>query len=123
LNTKHVYISSDSNAIINAVTRDYAPTVPHLQFYHIDYNREAAGLNMSYLKHHIWSRPEVRALIDIGLSDLYIASKAIAWVGTLSSNWCRLQNEIRCANGRCGSEYHSLDAEPALAKNGAYFEG
>jgi len=108
-NISDVYISSDSAHVLNVTLHIANAKTPELRMYYIDYPRLESGLNMDYLRHYLWGKPAIRDTINIALTDLFISSHASAWVGTLSSNWCRLQDEMRLGSGRYGVPYHSLD--------------
>jgi hypothetical protein len=68
---------------------EFAAETPWIRVYFIDYPRLEHGLDMVYLRHHLWAKPAIRDLINVALTVLFISGHASACVGTLSSNWCR----------------------------------
>jgi len=95
LNITDVYLSSDSESGIRDTIALSANFTPKLSFYYINHTRLETGLTMNYLTTHLWNKPGVRDMINLDLTDLFIASRAIAWIGTLSSNWCKLLFSFR----------------------------
>ena len=43
------------------------------------------------------------------MANLYIASEADGFVGTLSSNWCAMIHHLERTRGDAGTDYYSLD--------------
>jgi hypothetical protein len=107
----HLYLSTDSAAALQDMLRLLSADAltKHLQVFFIDYPREANGLTMSTLKRKVWGTGNVGRLTAVALADLDISSRAFLWLGTLSSNWARLQDEVRRTKGKAGAPYFSLD--------------
>ena len=122
---QHVYVSSDSALNINATVALARDRRPDLLLYYVPYERQPAGLALHDVvrlaptgppapraltpQHRMYGTPRIRALLDLAITDLYISSHAHAFVGTRTSNWCRLVDELRLANGGYGARYISLD--------------
>ena len=107
-----VYVASDSYGALDDALALAASTTPQLRVYFMNATRDAKmklGMGRVNMMSRFWRQPRVRELMNSALTDFFIARHATAWIGTLSSNVCRAQNEMRMANGRFGSTYASLD--------------
>ena len=47
-------------------------------------------------------------------ANLYVASEADAFIGTLTSNWCAMIHQLERTRGDGGSDYYSMDAGSAF---------
>ena len=90
LNLSDVYLSTDSQSLLDDIVKNYAPERPDLHFYWLPTKREVNGLTMKFVASKVFNKARVRPLIDIDLTDLFINQNSYAWLGTLSSNWCAL---------------------------------
>ena len=106
---RDVYLSTDSAEVLSTSLSFISSRHPDIRVYYIDYQRLREGLTIEILRGKIASQSQVRELINVILTDLFIAAHASGWVGTLSSNWCRIHDEFRSGNGRFGIPYLSLD--------------
>ena len=123
-NVSVVYLSSDSQWAIGNLSA-LAAGRTDLRVATLDYARLGEGMNQKFVVEKLWHNPAVEDLVRTMLADLVVAASAHVWLGeaaatlsadhngkgTLSSNYCRLQNEMRCANGRFGTQYWSLDRD------------
>lgn len=46
----------------------------------------------------------------MAMANLYVASEADGFVGTLSSNWCMMIHHLERTRGDGGFDYYSMDA-------------
>ena len=84
---RHVYVSSDSGLAIEKLLELSSSYTPDLKIYFLDYHRLPSGMGQEYLKKNVWGKPVVTRMVHVALTDALIASRAIAWVGTLSSKY------------------------------------
>jgi len=106
---RHVYLNSDANEAIVTVRNELAKVRPDIGFYWIENARPDKGSQSEVMAKTQWNQRGIRTLMNQALTDFYIAQRATYWIGTISSNTCRLQNEFRLASGRHGSPFVSLD--------------
>jgi hypothetical protein len=107
-NISAFYIATDSSQALHDLLSLVASKT-RWQVYYIKYPRSKHGLEGVHLKNVYSHTPKIREIVNAALTDLYISAHAWIWLGTLSSNWCRLQDEWRRATGRHGAPYFSLD--------------
>jgi len=116
---EHVYVNSDSFVAIDelrALARNSSLVLHSISFRHA---RIWKGMGKNTMREQFWSQPRVRLLMNLALTDFFISKEATAWIGTLSSNTCRMHDELRCGNGRFGHAYESLDGPWCAAGNKA----
>jgi len=102
LGIKDVYVGSDSHARI-AEALDQFGTNYTIHF--IQWQRPETGLGMADVMHTLRAGWRMDQLMRLALADLFITVQADAFVGTLSSNWARLTDELRRANGKARVPY------------------
>jgi hypothetical protein len=106
-----VYFGTDDALVLSDVVRQYS-TRYNLTW--IGYHREAKGLTFEEAKTRYYS-PKVEWQVLVSLADLYISALADVFVGALSSNWCRLTDELRKAHGKAGMPYLTPRGEALVA--------
>ena len=96
LGIRHVYVSSDDSEAIKFVSRKYSS---RYSIHYVHENRPSGGLSMENVVE--WANTKkMDQVVQHALADLYITAQADVHVGTLSSNWCRIHDELRRTNGR-----------------------
>ena len=110
LGIKDVYVGSDSHDRIAETIDKYRS---NYTFHFVDWSRPESGLIMGdVLKAKgSWRMTE---LVRLAVADLLITAQADVMVGTRSSNWARLGDEFRLANGKGVVPY--LDPETPRAR-------
>jgi hypothetical protein len=96
LGVKDVYVGSDSwDRIAEAVDQFGSNYTIHF----IDWHRPASGIAWQDVASSTgtWRMTQ---LVRLALADLFITAQSDVLVGTLSSNWARLSDMIRRANGK-----------------------
>lgn len=93
-----VYFGTDDALVLSDVVRSYSKKC-NLTW--IGFHRETKGLTFEETLTRAYS-PTVEWQVLVSLADLYISSLADIFVGTLSSNWCRLADVLRKAHGKSG---------------------
>jgi hypothetical protein len=101
LGIKNVYVGSDSSDCIAEAVTKYGATY---NIHFIDWSRPSSGLKMSDV-HQSKQSWRMTQLMRLALADLFITAQADLLVGTLSSNWARLGDELRRANGKTRVPY------------------
>lgn len=103
-----VYVGSDNALLLNDVLQDYGSDWPLLWMGHF----RGAGGSHAETEYSIGLTPliELRSLVT--LADIYISAAADLLVGTLSSNQCRMMDELRKVAGKARMPY--LTPEVAL---------
>jgi hypothetical protein len=99
LNISDVYVGSDSAARLAEAIDAYSSTY---RIHFINWQRPGGGLAMEDVKAAATSRSSSRMadLTRLALADLAITAQADVLVGSLSSNWPRLADELRRAGGK-----------------------
>lgn len=95
----HVVLSTETESVISYLRANYHSVV----FYTFNYTRLEAN-NPGTLR----KRNAVDEFIA-SFANLYVAMHADAFVGSLTSNWCRLIHEMERTRGDGGREYLSVD--------------
>lgn len=49
------------------------------------------------------------------MANLYVATEADAFVGTLTSNWCAMIHQLERSRGDGGADYYSMDGGTAFS--------
>jgi hypothetical protein len=106
-----VYFGTDDALVLSDVVRQYSNTY-NLTW--IGFHRDVKGLSFeeTITRGH---SPKIELQVLVSLADLYISSLADIFVGTLSSNWCRLADELRKAHGKAGLPYLTPEGEALVA--------
>jgi hypothetical protein len=100
------YVGTDDARLMRRTVRDYG----HMwRFFWIGYRRDVGGLTMEEVKRRFHT-PKAEWQVLLSLADLYIALAADVVVGTRSSNWCRLVEDMRQLQGKWNDTFISLDA-------------
>jgi hypothetical protein len=92
-NIRHLYVNSDSAATLREFISQYGKLLD-MKIYSMKYERPVGG----FTTQHIWlHRNTGRLAYHARWSwlDAHISSKAAILIGSLSSNWCRFQWELR----------------------------
>ena len=96
LNIRDVYVGTDSAARLDEAIQKYGHTY---RIHYINWQRQEGGLAM----HDVRSSSGLAHMPDLmrlALADLAITAQADVLIGTLSSNWPRLADELRRAGGK-----------------------
>ena len=111
LGVKHVYLGSDSHDRIAEAMDKYGT---NYTFHFIDWSRPETGLAMRDVikAKSSWRMSE---LVRLAVADIFVTAQADVTVGTLSSNWARLGDEFRRANGKSMVPY--LNPEKPRARS------
>ncbi len=102
-NVRYVFVSTEDATVIEEVSRLQS----EFRFYYTKVPR----LNMSPFE----SAAKLGRMQEFVISwvQLLLAVQADIYVGTRSSNWCRLIDEIRKANGKAATQYLSPAGDQA----------
>jgi hypothetical protein len=106
-----VYFGTDDALVLSDVARRYSADY-NLTW--IGYHRDVKGLSFEETITRAFS-PKIEWQVLVSLADLYISSLADIFVGTLSSNWCRLVDELRKVHGKAGIPYLTPSGEALVA--------
>jgi hypothetical protein len=89
-----VYVGTDDAHMLKTAIefRNYS-------LFFINYPRETGGLKMDAVDQR-FQTPLIEWQVLMSLSDLLIAASSDLVIGTISSNWCRLINELRLVQGK-----------------------
>ena len=106
---RNVFVSTETAEAIGELAKAY----PSYRFFYLDYERvQHLPLGNDSLEGEFASS---RFPVDwsyefiYSFANLYVATEAQGFVGTLSSNWCTLIMELERSRGDGGGDYHSLD--------------
>lgn len=106
-----LYVGTDDAYILQKIARNYSGS---WNLHWIGYNRDHGGLTLNeVMSRHNSSRAEWQVLLS--LADLYITASADIFVGTLSSNWCRLADRIRHMQGKAQMPYVTPERKTPLS--------
>lgn len=96
LGIKDVYVGSDSHDCIAEAVSKYGATY---NIHFIDWHRPSGGMAYEDVldSQNSWRMVQ---LVRLALADLFITAQADVLVGTLSSNWAEISDELRRANGK-----------------------
>jgi hypothetical protein len=106
-----VYFGTDDALVLSDVARQYSHKY-NLTW--IGVHRDTKGLTFEETMTRAHS-PKIEWQVLVSLSDVYISSLANIFVGTLSSNWCRLADELRKAHGKTALPYLTPSGESLIA--------
>eukprot|EP00026_Physarum_polycephalum_P008788 Phypoly_transcript_08889.p1 GENE.Phypoly_transcript_08889~~Phypoly_transcript_08889.p1 ORF type:complete len:462 (+),score=51.80 Phypoly_transcript_08889:149-1387(+) len=98
-NIKHLYVGTDDQLALDELVQNYSS---RFQIYFIDTPRLAD--NQTTPMQMMRTNSEI---MRVSLVDLYIQIQGDVFVGTRSSNWCRLIDELRKVNGKARIPYFS----------------
>eukprot|EP00388_Colpodella_angusta_P042617 GDKK01056877.1.p3 GENE.GDKK01056877.1~~GDKK01056877.1.p3 ORF type:complete len:117 (-),score=3.15 GDKK01056877.1:57-407(-) len=101
-----IFLSTETEAVIWALQAEY----PEYRFHVLHYPRKEfldLGLAHQHIAYH-QSTDYVDEML-FSLANLYVASEAQGFVGTLSSNWCTMIMHLERTRGDGGYEYYSMD--------------
>ena len=97
---KTVFLSTETEEVIANLTRWY----PKTNFAWIKYQRiEENGPGS------LTGGAQEREMIA-SMANLYVATQADFFIGSLTSNWCRLIHELERTRGDAGYDYYSVDS-------------
>ena len=83
----------------NAKKQDEQSRRRQYRVHAIDWPRPRGGVTFAQVL--AWrDRPEMEATVRLALADVFVTAQADVQAGTLSSNWCRVGDMLRRANGR-----------------------
>ena len=92
---KHVFLSTETQSVISELRERF----PEYTFHALEYDRIETDVGGS----DPWNE------FVASFANLYLSVQADVFVGSLSSNWCRLVNELQRTRGDGGTEYWSVD--------------
>ena len=97
---KTVFLSTETEEVITSLSQRY----PNTSFAWIKYDRiETNGPGS------LTNGAQEREMIA-SMANLYVAVQADFFVGSLSSNWCRLIHELERTRGDAGYDYYTVDS-------------
>lgn len=99
---RDIYFNSDDPEALLNVTSAF----PGLRVWHMTMDR---GFSLAKLA--TFSAAQVGAQMRLSLTDLFLEAHADAHVGTLSSNWLRLVDELRLAAGKTAFAFADVDGK------------
>lgn len=111
LRPERVYFGTDDALVLSEVTRHHAD---RWNLTWIGYHRDVRGLTFEEAMTRAYS-PTVELQTYVSLVDLYVSVLADIFVGTLSSNWCRLADEFRKVFGKGALPYLTPSGERLVA--------
>ncbi len=98
---KDIFVSTETDSVIQSLIEQY----PNYRFHFLRYHRslyldfrDVSGENSDFVHEFMFS-----------FANLFVASEAQGFVGTLSSNWCGLIFQMERTRGDGGFEYLSID--------------
>lgn len=97
---KTVFLSTETEEVIANLTSQH----PETNFAWIKYNRIEENSPGS-LKNGAQEQEMIASM-----ANLYVAAQADFFVGSLSSNWCRLIHELERTRGDAGYDYYTVDS-------------
>jgi hypothetical protein len=103
---RNVFVSTETEKVIDTLVREY----PSYNFYFIDYPRKEvlslrnSVVDFNYVDEFLYS-----------MANLYVATHAQGFIGTLTSNWCSLVMEVERTRGDGGTDYMSLDQGSSMS--------
>jgi hypothetical protein len=100
-----VYVGTDDARILSEVQNAYSHKYT---LFWMGYHRDVGGLSWEEVSTRFHS-PKAEWQVLSSLSDLFISATADVFLGTLSSNWCRLMNKFRLMEGKTFLGFLSLD--------------
>lgn len=101
LGIEDVYIGTDSADRLDEAVTKYGKAY---RIHAINWQRHGLGLAMPHVL-SAGGTTHMADLVRLALADMAITAQADVQVGTLSSNWARLTDELRRANGRARVPY------------------
>jgi hypothetical protein len=99
---RDIYFNSDDPDIFYNVSRVFAG-------YRVSYMAMDRGFTLAKLVN--FTPAMIGAQMRLSLADLYLEAHADAHVGTLSSNWLRLVDELRLAAGKTAFAFADVDGK------------
>jgi len=108
---KNIFLSTETEEVIGMLRSDY----PDYNFYHLAYPR------LEYLDLSLLISQEVQVNQDFvgefvfSMANLYVSSEADGFVGTLTSNWCTMIEQLERTRGDGGADYWSIDKGSAFS--------
>ena len=100
---KSVFLSTESEWIIGELRQQY----PGIAFFHFSYQRIEES-------HAVGEQRRTEFVASF--ANLFVSVQADAFVGTLTSNWCRLIHELERSRGDAGVDYMSVDRGSAYTQ-------
>jgi len=107
-----VYLGTDDARIMSQTVREFGDM---WSVFWIGYHRDIGGLEFQEVQRRYHSS-KTEWQILLSLADLYVAATADFIVGTASSNWCRLVNELRLGQGKIGGLQRFVSLDKPLSK-------
>jgi hypothetical protein len=87
---------------------------PEYRFHYIRYNRiEYLNVSMSVYDHEAAAKTFNYEFLN-SMANLYVASEASGFIGTLTSNWCTMIQHLERTRGDGGYDYYSMDRGSAF---------
>lgn len=97
---KKVFLSTETEWVI----QDLAKSYPEVEFYYLEYNR-IEHMDLRVIEDSVDYPMELM----LSFANLYIAIEATVFVGSLTSSWCMLINQLERTRGDGGTDYWSVD--------------
>jgi hypothetical protein len=98
-----VFLSTETESVLESLPRNFRVAFPQ--------NQSVPTIYTLYYPRIEELSPKIGSQFDLvpSLANLYIALHADGFVGTFSSNWCRLLWDLEMTRGDGGSPYISVD--------------
>ena len=97
---KKAFLSTETEWVIQALAESY----PDFEFYYLEYDR-IEQIDLGVIDETINYPME----LVLSFANLYVAIEATVFVGSLTSSWCMLINQLERTRGDGGTDYWSVD--------------
>lgn len=104
---KTIFVSTETDKVLSKLRKKF----PDLQIYSLKYPR----IEYLQLQPQFTGRQDYVQEFIYSMANLHVATQADGFVGTLSSNWCRLIQGIEHTRGDGGAAYISVDRGSAYS--------
>lgn len=100
---RHVFLSTETSQVITTLRRDYPTYTFHALAYDRIESTDPTALRAAGQPHRAQNE------FVAAFANLVVSVQADAFVGSLTSNWCRLINELQRTRGDGGRDYWTVD--------------
>ena len=95
---KNVFVSTETESVLSELRKNY----PSHNFQFFKYHRIESSKS--------WQTSDKQGEFTISIINLLVALQADVFVGSLTSNWCRLIHELERTRGDAGVDYLTVDS-------------
>lgn len=92
----------------------YIRDFPQFRFHYLHYQR-SEFIDLRKELHEISGQNPFVYEFLFSMANLYVASEADGFVGTLTSNWCVMIEQLERTRGDGGYDYYSMDRGSAFS--------